>query len=218
MSNKKFFSSAVGKKVIMAISGQCFCAFLIMHLAGNLTLFLGKEKFDLYAGVLEKMPFLVYPAELVLIGLAVLHIGIALKLTLANKSARPHGYAMYKSKGPNDWASSRMFITGLVILVFLIVHLVQFKFAARPTDSLYDVLFEAFTQPYWVAFYVICVAVLSTHLSHGFQSAFQSLGINHPRYTSIIRKASYVYAFVMWAGYTILPLWVFINNFIAGGA
>ncbi|WP_372368192.1 succinate dehydrogenase cytochrome b subunit [Candidatus Uabimicrobium sp. HlEnr_7] len=215
MGNKKFLSTSVGKKVAMAITGQCFCAFLVVHLAGNLTLFLGQKQFDMYAGQLEKLPMLVYPAEAVLILLALFHIGAALKLTLENKSARPVGYAVYKSKAAGDWASSKMFITGVFILGFLVLHLIQFKFGERPDGSLYNTVFSAFTQPLWVGVYVAFIAILSTHLSHGFQSAFQSLGINHPKYTPIIKKTSYVYAFVMWAGYTSIPLWIFINDFVA---
>ena len=214
MGNKKFLNTSVGKKVAMAITGQCFCAFLVVHLAGNLTLFLGQEQFDMYAAQLEKLPMLIYPAEAVLIMLAMFHIGAAFKLTLGNKSARPVGYAVYKSKAAGDWASSKMFITGIFILAFLILHLVQFKFAERPNDSLYNVVFAAFTNPLWVGVYVAFVAILSSHLAHGFQSAFQSLGINHSKYTPLIKKSSYVYAFTMWAGYTTIPLWIFINDFI----
>ena len=215
MGNKKFLNTSVGKKVVMAITGQCFCAFLIVHLAGNLTLFLGQSHFDKYAKQLENLPMLIYPAEAVLILLALFHIGAALKLTLGNKSARPVGYAVYNSKARGDWASSKMFLTGVFILAFLILHLVQFKFAERPDDSLYNVVFNAFTQPLWVGVYVAFIAILSTHLAHGFQSAFQSLGINHPKYTPLIKKLSYVYAFVMWAGYTTIPLWIFITDFVA---
>lgn len=214
MANKSFFRSSVGKKTIMAITGQCFCAFLVVHLAGNLTLFLGKDIFNEYAGKLEHMPLLVYPAEFVLIALALLHIGAAVNLTVRNKNARPESYAMYKSKGPVDWASSRMFLTGIFILAFLVMHLLQFKFSERPNGSLYDVVFNAFTNPVWVGLYVFFIALLSTHLSHGFQSAFQSLGINHPKYTPMIKKLGGVYAFAMWAGYTAIPLWMFIHHFV----
>jgi succinate dehydrogenase / fumarate reductase, cytochrome b subunit len=212
----RLFKTSVGKKYLMAITGQCFCAFLVLHLAGNLTLFAGKDIFNTYASKLEGLGILVYVAEAVLIALALVHIIAALKLTFTNKNARPIDYTLNNSGGSfrKYFAAGTMIFSGVAILVFLIFHLLHFKFPERGTDGLYGLVQITFNNPYWVAFYVGFVAILATHLSHGFQSAFQSLGINHPRFTPFIKKLGCLYAVTMWAGYTVLPLYM---HFAKGG-
>lgn len=206
--------SSLGKKYVMGITGQLVCAFLVMHLAGNLALFAGKETFNKYAHMLEANKMLLYAAEAGLIGIFLLHILTAIRLSLGNRAARPEKYAVYKASGEKRMASGTMIFSGLVVLTFLVVHICQFKFTPRvgDTPTIYDVVQSYFAQPQWVIFYVSCIWVLSTHLFHGFQSSFQSLGLNHPRYTPMIKAGGALYAVTMCVGYTAIPIFMYLGK------
>lgn len=212
----KALSSSVGKKVLMAITGLGLCGFLVAHLAGNLLLYAGPEAYNHYAESLHAQQVLLVVAEIGLLLLFVVHIGLSLKLTQENQSARPVGYEMKQSKLPEaplvKPAHDIMFGTGIVILLFLILHLADFKFGVRGIapdgETPFEKALRVLKDPLTFAVYIIGSLVLGYHVLHGFQSAFQSLGLNHPKYTPTIKKLSVVFALVVALGFGSFPLYV----------
>lgn len=209
----KLIQSSIGKKVLVALAGLLLCGFLVTHLAGNLFLLAGSDAFNHYAELLEKNPLLI-PAELALLGLFLIHIVLALTVTWQNKQARPVAYEESASKGGRTPGSRTMAISGTLLLAFLIVHIKTFKYGDKPT-GLYDLVMSSFADPLYTGFYVLAMAALGLHLSHGFQSGFQTLGVNHPRYTPLIKGAGLLFAAVISAGFAFLPIWAYC---VAGGA
>ena len=202
------FKSSIGKKQLMALTGLGLYGFLIVHLAGNLLIFAGAESFNGYARTLEENPLLI-PAEVVLLVVFLAHIVLAGAVTVENRRARPARYVMKRREGGKTIASSTMFVSGSLILVFLVLHLIHFKFASREGTTLYHLVVNTFQRPGYVAWYVVAMVVLGFHLYHGFQSAFRTLGLVHPRYTPAVVVLSRVLAVVLAAGYILIPIWIY---------
>lgn len=206
----------------MAVTGLGLCGFLVVHLAGNLLLFRGAESYNEYAHALHHQAGLLLVAEIGLLVLFLGHLYLALRTNRENAAARPVGYAMHASKieggqGPLAApASSIMYITGWIVLAFLLLHLADFRFELRnrgPSDE--DPFTKAarlLTDPLTCSVYLAGSLVLGYHLLHGFQSAFQSLGLNHPKYTPFIRKLSVVFAIVVAVGFASFPLWALMRK------
>jgi succinate dehydrogenase / fumarate reductase cytochrome b subunit len=193
---------------MVALAGLLLCGFLLTHLLGNLFLFVGPKAFNHYAETLEHNPLLPL-AEIGLVALFVLHIVLSLRARWANMKARPIAYESFEGKGARTPGSRSMAVTGTLVLAFLIVHLKSFRFAAeqmRDTD-MYQLVTSAFTSPLYAAFYVIALVGVGLHLSHGFQSAFQTLGLNHPRYTPLIKKAGIAFAILVALGFASMPIY-----------
>lgn len=208
----RIFGSSIGRKAIVALAGLLLCGFLVTHLAGNLFLFVGEETFNHYAKTLENSPLLL-PAELVLAAIFLGHILVSLKLRWENKQARPVGYVMQESKGGRTLGSRTMGVSGILLLAFLIIHVKTFKFTDH-TAGLYRVVMDAFANKAYSGFYVLAMGALGLHLSHGFQSAFQTLGVSHPRYRALIRGLGLLFAVAIAGGFATLPIWA---GFIVGG-
>lgn len=204
----EFLESSIGKKMMVALAGLFLCGFLLTHLLGNLFLFVGPKAFNHYAQTLEHNPLLPI-AEIGLVALFLVHILLSLRARWANVQARPIAYESYEGKGARTPGSRSMAVTGTLVLVFLIVHLKSFRFAAaqmRETD-MYQLVTSAFTNPLYAAFYILALVGVGLHLSHGFQSAFQTLGINHPRYTPLIKKAGWAFAALVALGFASMPIY-----------
>lgn len=201
----KLFDSSIGKKVWVACAGLLLCVFLVTHLAGNLLLLVGEGTFNHYAETLEENP-LILPAEIILAALFLGHILISLHLKHKNRKARPVRYEVSNDKGARTWGSRTMTYTGLLLLAFLIVHIRTFKFGEE-SQGLFHLVITAFENKAYALFYVLAMAALGLHLSHGFQSAFQTLGVNHPRYAPLIKKSGLAFALIVAGGFAILPVW-----------
>lgn len=197
--------SSIGRKVMVAAAGILLCGFLVTHLAGNLFLLVGEGPFNRYAEALEENPLLL-PAELGLAALFLIHIVTTLWLKWENRQARPVGYAIEASKGGRTPGSRSMALTGTFLLAFLIVHLKTFKFADKP-DGLFRLVMDSFARTPYTLFYVAAMAGLGLHLSHGVQSAFNTFGVNHPKYTPLIKKAGMGFAALIAGGFALLPIW-----------
>jgi succinate dehydrogenase / fumarate reductase cytochrome b subunit len=211
-------SSSVVKKQIMGVSGLLLCGFLVGHLIGNCLIYVGDEAFNRYGHALITNP-LIYVAEAGLAALFLTHIGLAVRLTIENYKARPQKYYLKQHRGGGaNFASSTMPYTGFLILVFMVTHLINFKFGPSYTNTyggvemrdLYRTVVEYFQSPAAVVWYIFCMIGLGIHLSHGFWSAFQSLGINHPRYNGFLKKFSLGFAIVIAGGYTALPIYCYL--------
>jgi succinate dehydrogenase / fumarate reductase cytochrome b subunit len=184
-------SSSVGKKYIMAATGTLLGGFLLVHAAGNTSIFWGRRAFNSYAEHLHSLGFLINIAELILLSIFLLHIITGISLFLQNRSARDNRYAVRKSAGGRTWGSRTMPYTGLAILAFILLHLINFHFVDhhRPIA---DIVGPILNNPLYTLFYGTAMLILGLHVSHGFWSIFQSLGINHPKYNSLLRTISWI--------------------------
>jgi succinate dehydrogenase / fumarate reductase cytochrome b subunit len=220
MSLRRVFSSSVGTKLVIGATGLLLFAYLLLHLAGNLMVLGGQDTFNHYAHMLVSNP-LVVPAEIALLVIFLLHVFKAITMWTKNQAARPVHYeqkswAGYTSR--KSVASSTMIWTGLVILVFVIVHVAQIKYGAAyqigdpPIRDLYRTEIDVFSSPFWVGVYVACMVLIGFHLRHGISSAFQSLGASHPMYTRRLVVAGTVLAILIAGGFAIIPIWVYLTR------
>lgn len=206
----RLFSASIGKKILVAVAGLLLCGFLITHLAGNLFLFVGPGAFNKYATTLESNPLLPL-AESLLLLIFLVHIVWSLKVRWENKKARPVGYEQHRAKGGRTPGSRTMSYTAILVLVFLIIHVKMFKFGMDDA-GLYHKVLGALSQPGWAAFYIVALVGLMLHLSHGVQSAFQTLGLNHPKYFPTIKIISRIFAVVIAGGFIAIPIWALIKG------
>jgi succinate dehydrogenase / fumarate reductase cytochrome b subunit len=219
-SFRRAFSSSVGTKLLIGLTGLLLFAYLLLHLAGNLLVFLGRDIFNHYSHALISNP-LVIPVEIGLIGVFLLHVYKTVGMWLRNRAARPAAYEKKAWAGHTSrksLASTTMIWTGLVTLFFVGVHLQQFKFGAwyeagePPIRDLYRTEAEIFTSPFWVGAYVFCMVLVGLHLRHGIASAFQSLGADHPIYTKRLVVVGTIVAIVIAMGFAVIPVWVYLTQ------
>jgi succinate dehydrogenase / fumarate reductase cytochrome b subunit len=217
---RRLFSSSVGTKLLIGLTGLAMFAYLVLHLAGNALIFAGPEVFNEYSHTLISNP-LILPIEVGLLLIFLLHVYKAVTNYVANAAARPARYAMKKYAGHTSRksvASSTMIWTGLVIFLFVLVHVKQFKYGAWYQVNNSDVRdlarleFEVFAQPVWVVFYVIATLLVGLHLRHGISSGFQSLGMDHPVYTRRLTMWGVVLAVIIGGGLAVIPIWVYVTR------
>lgn len=211
----EFLESSIGKKIMVALAGLLLCGFLITHLAGNLFLFVGGSAFNRYAQMLESNPLLPL-AEGGLFVLFLIHIALSVRARMANMAARPVAYQVSADKGGRTPGSRTMAVSGSLILLFIIIHVATIKYqvgGAKGPD-LFAHVTGWFANPLYAGFYVLALIGVGLHLSHGVQSAFQTLGVNHPRYTPLIRKAGLAFAALIALAFASMPIYFCI----AGGA
>jgi succinate dehydrogenase / fumarate reductase cytochrome b subunit len=201
--------SAIGKKLMMAITGLGFCGFLTVHLAGNLTIYGGKDSFNSYSEHLHAWGPLVTLAELALATFALIHILTGATLFYQNLKARPQRYSVNKSAGGRSLGSRTMPYTGIVLLAFVIFHLINFHFVDKTGTTIYEIVSGAFNNPVYVIIYVVAVVIAAVHVSHGFWSAFQTMGANHPKYMPLIRKIGVAFSLIVGIGFGALPVYLF---------
>jgi len=207
--------SSVGKKFVMGATGLFLCFFLVVHLAGNLLLLCGPEAYDAYAHKLHSMPELLIPAEIVLFAAFAAHIYLALVTTRENAAARSRGYLVKQTKQPAGIlvaplaAENTMWLSGAVIFLYLMLHLADFKFdltggaaASEPFAKAQLLLSEVWR----VGVYAAASIFVGYHVSHGFSSAFQSLGLSHPKYTPWIKCGSVAFAFLVGGGFLLVSV------------
>ncbi|MBN2031775.1 MAG: succinate dehydrogenase cytochrome b subunit [Deltaproteobacteria bacterium] len=203
------FSSSIGKKQIMAVTGLGFSSFVLIHLLGNLTIYQGREAFLSYVEKLHSLGGLVTLAELGLVVFALLHIGLGLILFVQNLQARPVRYAVKKRAGGRTIGSITAPYTGFLILVFIIVHLLKFRLVDKAATDDFIILSNTFTQVGYVFFYILGVIVVAVHVSHGFWSGFQTIGLNHPKYMPLVQQLGMLFSVLLGAGFASIPLYLF---------
>ena len=210
------FSSSVGTKIAIGLTGLLLFIYLLIHIAGNMVVFLGPTAFNTYAFTLESNPLLPV-IELVLLSWFVVHIYKTVRMFFGNQSTRPVGYATKKRAGHTSrksFASSTMIVSGLWLLAFLVIHVKAFhdgwgreyEWPAGGRD-LYRQEMETFQNPLMVGFYIISMVVVGSHLWHGISSAFQSLGADRPAWTRFILPAGKVIAVLIAGGFIVIALW-----------
>ena len=206
-------TTSIAKKQLVALTGLALVGFLFTHLAGNLLMYKGAKAFDSYAEFLESQPLLpLAEAGLAVVFLA--HIFLGLKVTLENWRARPTRYEVEATAGGRTPGSSTMRYSGTMTLVFLVVHITTFKILRPegPGESLWGWILFNFKHPVYMAFYVLAMVSLGLHMSHGIKSAFQTLGLQHPRYTPFIERAGLAVSLALAAGFGSLPVWAFMRG------
>lgn len=224
-------TSTIGRKLLMALTGLFLILFLTVHLSGNLQLLVPDEgeSFNKYAKFMGHNPLI----QTVSIGnftFIILHIIYGIALALYNKNARPKGYHYNKPERNSSWASRKMIVLGTIVLIFIVVHLVNFWGKMKLTDfgavelvntvqydgvdylNLYALTKAAFSELWLVILYVIAMIGLALHLVHGFQSAFQTLGLNHKKYTPIIKIVGVAYSILVPLGFAIIPIYMYVQN------
>lgn len=222
-------TSTIGRKVLMALTGIFLCLFLIVHLIGNLQLLKGDggTAFNDYAHFMGSNP-LIQTVSILNFTFIILHIVYSIILTRMNMQARPRKYAYSKPAANSNWRSRKMMALGSIILIFLIVHLVYFwgkmklthvaglelvdKVQGSDTLNLYALVKAAFSDIIMVVLYVVSMIALAFHLSHGFQSAFQTFGLNHVKYTPLIKVLGYAFAILIPLGYALIPIIMFVTK------
>jgi succinate dehydrogenase cytochrome b subunit len=218
-SRSAAFSSSVGTKILIGITGVALVAYLLIHIAGNMMVFLGPAAFNKYAYTLEGNPLLPI-IEIALLLVFLIHIFKTVRMYLGNQSRRPVRYAQRKNAGRpsrKTFASSTMIVSGLWLLAFLVIHVKTFRFGVEQEwpaggRDLYLLEMQAFTNPLMVAFYIISMLIVGSHLWHGVSSAFQSLGLDKPVWTRFILPAGKVLAVLIAAGFIVIAVWAHING------
>jgi succinate dehydrogenase / fumarate reductase cytochrome b subunit len=218
-------SSTIGKKVVMSLTGLFLITFLIVHVSGNMLLFKddGGEAFNLYANFMTTTP-LVQIASYILYTGIILHVIYSLILSIKNKTARPVGYKLANPDQNSSWKSRNMGILGTIVLIFLIIHLRSFwyemHYGDMPTqdyggvivEDLYTVVKASFSQWWYSLLYVLAMVGLGFHLAHGFWSAFQTLGLNHKKYTPMIKKLGLAFAIIVPLLFASMPVYFFLQS------
>ena len=219
----QFYRSTIGKKIIMATTGLIGIAFVIGHMAGNLQAFVGRDKLNAYGALLHgPLGELLWIVRLVLIVSVVLHVLMAYQLTMRARAARPIGYQK-RDPQVSTWAARTMRWGGVLLLVFIILHILHFTtgqvdpaHAFGGTDAaghrdVYANLVASF-RIWWVsAFYVLAMIFLGLHLYHGAWSSVRTLGYAKASPNPLHRRIALVVAGVIWLGFTIVPLGVLVG-------
>lgn len=220
--------STLGKKILMAITGIAMVLFLIGHLSGNFLLLSGDpDPYNSYSHFLISLGWGLVAVELVLLAFFLIHVVSAISVVRNNRKSRPNRYHRYQSAGKpskKNLASSTMIWTGIVLFVFTALHLYTFKYGpgiaegytaeihGQQVRDLYRLVIEVFQNPWYVLWYVGAMIFMGFHLRHGFWSAFQSLGVHHPKYTRLIYTVGVILAIVLGVGFLLIPVWIYFQG------
>lgn len=215
--------SPIGKKVLTGITGLGLTLFVITHMLGNLSYFQGSEAYNAYTEFLHSLGALLYVIEAGLVAVFVLHIVLGINIYLSKRKARKVGYKSFKTVGgasKQSTSSRSMIITGIILLVFLVVHLWSFKFGTyyettldgQPVRDLARLVTEKFASPVYAFGYVAIMLLLALHLRHGVWSALQSLGAMNPRLTPLVYTLGALLGLLIAIGFLVLPLWIYFTG------
>ncbi|MBI4353463.1 MAG: succinate dehydrogenase cytochrome b subunit [Candidatus Omnitrophica bacterium] len=213
---KEFLGSSVGRKAVVGVTGFILFGFVVVHTLGNLQIFLGRDPLNAYAYKLQSLPWLLWPARVFLLAVLLVHLWISLWLAVENRRARPTPY-VFKDTVQATLASRTMVMTGLIILLFIVYHLLHFTFGATNpeffhlTDAkgrhdVYAMVVLSYRN-YWISgTYLLAMFFLCLHLSHGVSSIPQSLGWNDERWDPLFKWAGRAAALVIFMGNSSMPL------------
>lgn len=224
---KKFFGSSIGRKYAMAASALFLIIFLLQHFAINFTSVFAPEIFNDLSHFMGTNPVVQFALQPILIFGVIFHFVMGFALDVKNKAARTVPYAQYNGAANASWVSRNMILTGLVVLAFMALHFYDFwiheigvKYVKGDFSGLnaqgefryYEEVVKKFEDLWRVVLYCISFVLLSLHLRHGFQSAFQSVGVNHNKYTPLIKKLGNIYSIGIPVGFIFIALFHFISN------
>ena len=225
---KRLFTSSLGRKYLMGASGFALVLFIFVHLLGNLTLYTHNgDAINTYSAKLHSLGLLLVAMEWGLVAVILLHIVTAIQVTYGSKAARPIAYENLKSKGgptKSNITTRNMIYTGIVLLVFLGIHLWQFRFGPGieegytatvngvMVEDMYRVVFETFQNIGCVIFYCFSMLFLGVHFRHGFWSMFQSLGILNPRWSKPIHALGLIIGVLLTVGFLFIPIFIYAQG------
>jgi len=212
----KIFATTVGRKLVMACTGTVLFGFVLLHMLGNLQVFLGRDVINHYAEFLQTNPELLWAVRILLGLCAVLHIVTGATLTLENRAKRGVAYDVKKVVGAS-LASRTMFISGSVILCFLVYHILHFTTGTtnpefmtyqdpRGRHDVYRMILAGFHNPWAAGFYVLSVGLLGFHLSHGVRALCETLGLRLEHYAARIDRIAIGVAWVLFLGFATVPV------------
>ena len=215
-----FLTSSIGRKLIMSLTGLFLITFLIVHLAGNLQLLKndGGEAFNVYAKFMTSNPLIKF-VSYGLYAMILLHAFLGLALWSKNRKAKGIAPSVGYKSDKISWASKNMALLGILVLAFLFIHMGDFWFKMKfgsvdmvtygdmEVKDLYAKVKITFSSWIWVVSYLLGVIALGVHLWHGFESAFQTLGLNHSKYTPLIKSVGKGLSVILTIGYLVLPLY-----------
>jgi succinate dehydrogenase / fumarate reductase cytochrome b subunit len=212
--------TTIGKKWVMAIAGLVWCLFLLAHMLGNLTFFGGPGMYNGYSEHLISLGPILIVLEAGLVFFLLAHTVCAISLTLENRAARPVRYAEFTGKGGKTVASRTMIYSGLLIVFFMVVHLLNFKFAEHGTTAaglldLHGAVTDHFLYLPYAAGYIIAVSIVGLHASHALQSSIRTLGVNGERSFPTVNRISRLFGLLLAIGYASIPVFVLLAK---GGA
>jgi len=219
-------SSSVGRKVLMALSGFFLLFFLAQHFVINLLSVVSEDTFNEVSHFMGTNSLVQFVLQPVLLFGVLFHLGMGMYLESKNRAARPIKYAMDKPSENSNWMSRNMIITGIMIMLFLGLHFIDFwfpeiniKYIKGDMSGLHDgeyryweELHHKFHDIWRVIIYCISFVFLGLHLAHGFQSAFQSAGFNHNKYTPLIKKLGILYAILIPLGFIFIALFHYFTQ------
>lgn len=219
---QKIFGSSVGRKAVMALTGVGLILFTIVHLAGHFLMFAGPDAINSYAFALKSNPALLWGARSGLLLTFVVHVGLAINLSLENKRARGGVAYQYNNTVQASFASRTMIWTGMLVLAFVLFHLAHFTIHlvnpayANMHDELgrhdvYSMMIIGFQAVPVGIGYIIAMAILALHLSHGLPSMFQSIGWNSPRFDANFKRIGTIFGVLIFFGYSSLPVSVWLG-------
>jgi succinate dehydrogenase / fumarate reductase cytochrome b subunit len=207
----RFWSTTIGKKAVMAVSGVVLFGYVIAHMLGNLQIFLGNghTRLDDYAALLHRYPAFLWSVRSFLILMLVLHVLAYLQLGTRKLHARPIGYVKKRAAG-SSLASRTMYWSGPFIAAYVVYHILHLTTGSvHPhfeEGQVYNNVVLGFQNKAVAIVYIVAIVLLCMHLYHGLWSWFQSLGIHHPRYTPLLKRAASVLAILIAAGYIAVPV------------
>lgn len=212
----RIFTSSLGKKFLMALTGAGLFLFVIAHMVGNLQIFLGPESINRYGHFLQTTPEILWPARIGLLALVIIHIWASISLTVENQAARATGYEV-KELVAASTASRTMIWSGLIVFAFICFHLAHYTLMvvhpeyrtlvdARGQHDIYQMMILGFSNCWVSGFYVLSIGLLCIHLSHGTSAMFQSLGLKNAAYADLIARLAKVVAIVIFLGYISIPV------------
>ena len=208
-----FYRSSIGKKVLMSLTGLFLIIFLVEHLVGNLLLYANDhgKLFEAYGAFLVSNP-VIRTVEIFLFGSMAGHALLGVILWIRNRQARPDSYTAYRLKETTPWASRHTIITGSIVFIFLVIHLRTFFVPARllaAPVSEYELILRAFANPWYDAFYLVALLLIGYHLFHGFQSAFQTLGLRNKKYIPFLDGLAFLVWFVIPLAFATIPVYFY---------
>lgn len=222
------FSSSLGKKYLMALSGVVLVGFIFVHMAGNLQMFAGQEQINFYAHSLQSLPwFVLWGSRLFLLAAVILHAWTAYSLILENRKARPRSNNVEVTKRAG-WSSLYMGLTGSILLAFVVFHLLHFTVRSifpeynelkttlsdgTEVQDVYSMVLAGFRLELVSVFYVTAMFFLCRHLAHGVSSVFQSLGIRSESWRAKLELVSSGYAWIIFFGFSIIPIGVLAQEY-----
>lgn len=218
-----FLCSSIGKKIIVSLTGLFLVIFLLVHLSLNLLTLIGDGHLFNIASHFMATNFIIKVFEIVLAAGFIIHIIYTSYITLMNQFTRPVRYSVVDQRNASSWSSRNMYITGGLVFIFLVMHLINYYYKIKFTDLIeskkmteFQLVTSIFCPEYWyfVLIYITGFILLGLHLNHSFQSGFQTLGLNNTSWLPRLKIIGSIYALIVAVGFSIIPLYFFISALI----